>query len=282
MTDLYPARIDGVIEARELSVGRGVVVEAGVLITGNDGPASRVVLADFSYVGRLTRIIAPEFLLGDYSKVHNFTIGLGGQPLRIGRNCWIGGDTILDCVGGLDIDDNVGIGAQSQIWTHIQFGDIVEGCRFHSKAYVHIEKDAWFVGHCIVSPVRIGERSMALAGSVVTKEMLCNHIYAGVPAEDVTHKLGSQFETRTVEEKAVRLQSMIDEFTRQHPQHQGELLVARSPQDIQPGVCCFDVSRRVYTKTYSPAEVAFLKTYTPLIKFTPDGEPPFFVARCAD
>jgi acetyltransferase-like isoleucine patch superfamily enzyme len=271
----FESRLDGLISAEEIVVGQGVVVEEGVVITGNSGPARRVVLGDFCYVGRQTRIIVPEFRLGDYSKLHAFSFAHGERPLQIGRNCWIGGNTVLDSLGGLDIDDNVGIGAHSQIWTHIQFGDIVEGCRFYSRQYMYVGQDAWFVGHCIVSPVRVGARSMALVGSVVTRDMLPNHVYAGVPAKDVTERFGPQFEVRTVEQKAARLQELVDRFLAEHPQYQGQLRVVRSPDERDPQACCFDVSRRTYTRTYLEAEVAFLKSVVPLVKFTPDGAPPF-------
>ncbi len=279
---MYPSRIEGVIEAEEVSIGQGVYVEKDVLISGKRGKARKVVLGDFCYIGRQTRILVPEFSLGDYSKLHSYSFAHGEQPMQIGRNCWIGGNTVLDSMGGLDIDDNVGIGAQSQIWTHIQFGDIVEGSRFHSRKYMHIKKDVWFVGHCIVSPVKVGEKSMAMVGSVVTKDMLPNHIYAGVPAVDITGKIGTQFEERSVAEKAERLQKLIEEFEAQNPAYRKQLMVVQSPGQIRPGVSCFDVSRRVYTRTYSEAEVAFLKANVPLVKFTPDGAPPFVVPQKHD
>lgn len=275
----YPSQILGRIEADEVVVGEGVVVEEAVVISGRSGPARRVVLGDFCYIGRHTRVLAPEFRLGDYSKLHAFSFAHGEQPMQIGRNCWIGGAVVLDSNGGLDVDDNVGIGAHSQIWTHIQFGDIVEGCRFHSRRYMHIGKDAWFVGQCIVSPVRVGERSMALVGSVVTRDMEPGRVYAGVPAVDVTDRTGPQFETRTVDQKAATLLELIERFEAAHPEWGGMLHVARSPEERRPGLSSFDVSTRTYTQTKSPAEVAFLKAHVPLVKFAPDGQPPFVTPR---
>jgi acetyltransferase-like isoleucine patch superfamily enzyme len=277
--DIYESKILGVIDADDVQIGKGVVVEEGVIIRGKQGRARRIVLGDFCYVGRQTRILAPEFRLGDYSKLHSFSFLHGEKPLQIGRNCWIGGNSVLDSMGGLDIDDNVGIGAHSQIWTHIQFGDIVEGCRFYDRKYMYVAKDAWFVGHCIVSPVSVGEKSMALVGSLITKDMLPNHIYAGVPAKDVTSKMGHQFESLTVEQKAVKLERIVAEFVGRNPQFADQLVVILSPDQRRDGVTCFDMSRRTYTQTYSPAEVAFLKEYTPLIKFTPEGAPPFVVPQ---
>jgi acetyltransferase-like isoleucine patch superfamily enzyme len=269
------SRILGTIDAEEIVIGQGVLVEEGALITGKNGRAARVVLGDHCMIGCGTRILVPEFRLGDYSKLHAHSFAHGDKALQIGRNCWIGGATVLDSMGGLTIDDNVGIGSQSQIWTHIRFGDIVEGCRFFQEKPMWIGKDAWFVGHCIVSPVAVGPRSMALAGSVVTRDMLANHVYGGVPAVDLTDRLGGQFEERSVGQKAARLRELIDAFTARNPEHAGKLLVATSPDEIRPGICCFDVSRRAYTKTRSEAEVAFLKAHVPLVKFSPLGEPPF-------
>jgi acetyltransferase-like isoleucine patch superfamily enzyme len=277
--EILASRIDGTIEARDLVIGKGVVVEEGALISGKGGIAERVVLGDFCFIGRETRILAPSFSLGDYSKLHAFCFGHGGKPLHIGRNCWIGGNVVLDSTGGLDVDDNVGIGAHSQIWTHIQFGDIVEGSRFYSNKYMYIGKDAWFVGHCIVSPVSVGDRSMAMVGSVVTKDMLPNHIYAGVPAKDVTERLGPQFEDRTVEKKASVLQELIDGFERAYPEYRDSLMVAKSPSERHDHLTWFDVSTRTYNKRYRPAEVKFLKAHTPLVKFIPDGSDPFVVPQ---
>lgn len=275
----YPSQILGRIEADEVVVGDGVLVEESVLISGRGGPARRVVLGDFCYIGRHTRILAPEFRLGDYSKLHAFSFAHGELPLQIGRNCWIGGMVVLDSNGGLDVDDNVGIGAHSQIWTHIQFGDVVEGCRFHSRKYMRLEKDAWFVGHCIVSPVSVGARSMALVGSVVTRDMEPEHVYAGVPAVDVTAKTGPQFERRTVDQKAAALRELILRFEAEHPEFKGELRVACAPEERRTGTCTFDVSTRTYTQTMSPAEVLFIKGHVPLVKFLPEGKPSFLSQR---
>jgi len=276
------SRILGTINAEEVIIGEGVVVEAGVIISGKEGPARRVVLGDHCFIGHETRILTPEFRLGDYSKLNMHGFCHGELPLQIGRNCWIGGNCVLDSQGGLDIDDNVGIGAQSQLWTHIQFGDIVEGSRFFSRKYMHVGMDAWLVGHCIVSPVKVGARSMAMVGSVVTRDMEPNHIYAGVPAKDMTEKLGTQFEPRTVAQKSAKLQGLLDAFFVKHPEHRGQLRVVSSPGEMMDGVTNFDVSRRVYTRTRSAAEVAFLKAHVPLIKFTPDGAEPFIQVQNLD
>lgn len=270
------SRISGTIDADEVEIGNGVVVEEGAVITGKGRPASRVVLGDFCYVGRSVRVMTPEFVLGDYSKLHADSFAHGVHPLRIGRNCWIGGNTVLDSMGGLDIADNVGIGSGSQLWSHIQFGDVVEGCRFRSRRYLHVQEDAWFVGHCLVSPVKVARRSMALLGSVVTKDMDENRVYAGTPAKDITASVGPQFADVRLEDKVAKLEQILEEFERRYPTHEGRVRVAQSHPGREEGITYLDPGDRTYTRTLSAAEAAFLGAYTPLVKLSPKGAPPVY------
>lgn len=51
-----------------------------------------------------------------------------------------------------------------------------------------------------------------MVGSVVTRDMEANHIYAGTPAKDVSDKLGFQFAPVSLEEKYRRLTEKLEEF----------------------------------------------------------------------
>lgn len=272
--------IKGTIRAKNVIIHPGATLDESAVICGPDGnEAEEVVLGAHSFIGPNVKIMVPTFRMGDYSKLHSFSFARGEKPMQIGRNCWIGGNCVLDSLGGLDIDDGVGIGAHSQIWTHIRFGDIVEGCRFNSSTYMHIGKDAWFVGHCIVSPIKVEEKAMALVGSVITKDMKANHIYGGSPAKDLTDKIGPQFENRTSSEKAKVLQNLIDEFEIENPKFAGMLKIVYSESEMLKNTekTYFNISNRTYTKKLNDAEVAFMKKNVPLIKFIPHDELEFIV-----
>jgi acetyltransferase-like isoleucine patch superfamily enzyme len=261
--------IRGKIESDDVTLGEGVVIEEGVVIRAN-----KVVIGDYAYIGANTKVFVPEFKLGEYTRLNADSFAGGKLPLQIGRHCYIGAKVRLDSHGGLDIDDNVGIGDHSQIWTHIKHGDTTRGCRFATEKYMHIGKDAWFVGHSLVSPVYVGEKSMALLGSVITRDMMPNHTYAGVPAVDVTAKVGPQFEALSIEQKAALLKLEIQKFELRYPQFADALKVAG---EYESGVTCFDVVNETYTKTRSAAEIAFFKSTS--VKYVPHGEGAFVVPQ---
>jgi acetyltransferase-like isoleucine patch superfamily enzyme len=150
--------------------------------------------------------------IGDYVTIHHGTV-IHGLKVSIGHNCWIGHYSILDGHGGeLRIGNNVGVGAQSQLWSHMKFGDTLAGCDWKNEDNLIIGDDAWLVGHCIVSPIIIQPRAMLLVGSVATKDLIENHIYAGTPARDVSEALGLQFSERSNKEIELNWIRLVSEY----------------------------------------------------------------------
>lgn len=257
------------IQCKELILGKNVVLEPSVVIRGIDGPADRVVIGDNTYIGHDVQIICNDFTLGDYGKLHNHSNVHGYRPCKIGHNAWIGQNTLIDSVGGTTIGDNCGIGAQSQLWSHIKYGDALEGNRFLSDSPLTVGKDVWFVGHCIVSPITAEDKSMALVGSVVTRDMKFNNVYAGSPAKDITDKIGPQFEAVTVEQKYEQMCRHLEEFEKQTTLNH-DLLIVRNSSEFREDKICFSVSDRIYTKRLSEEEQMFMKFLLPeKAKFTP-------------
>ena len=257
------------IHVENLILGKNVVIEPTAVIRGLSGKAKTVWIGDNSYIGHDVQIICDDFSLGDYSKIHHHTNVHGYKPCSIGHNAWIGQYTIIDSIGGTRIGNNCGIGAHSQLWSHIKYGDTLEGCRFLSDGKLDVGNDVWFVGHCIVSPITAEDRSMALVGSVVTKNMKENHVYAGSPAVDITEKAGPQFKPVTVEEKYAKMKQYLHEF---NPNSENIKIVS-SMNEIdfsQKNVSFFDVSTRKYTKTHSEEEIKFMRFLLPeKAKFVP-------------
>jgi acetyltransferase-like isoleucine patch superfamily enzyme len=257
------------IQAEEVIVGINTVIEPTASIRGINGKAKRIVLGDNCYIGHNVQILCDDFSLGDYCKIqHNANIH-GYLPCSIGHNAWIGQFAIIDSIGGTTIGNNCGIGAHSQLWSHIKFGDTLEGCRFLDEKPLLIGNDVWFVGHCIVSPITAADKSMAMVGSVITKDMRYNEIYAGSPAVSVSDKMGFQFKEVRVEEKYAKMKQYLDVFEGAN----NNLKIVTDASEIDFGqheTTYFNVSDRTYTKRNTIEEMNFMKFLLPeKAKFTP-------------
>lgn len=256
------------IQAKNCHIGNGVVIDPSAKIRGLHGEAESVYIGDHTYIGADVQIICDDFRIGDYGKVHHHVNVHGYKPCHIGHNAWIGQYTIIDCIGGVQIGNNCGIGAHSQLWSHIKYGDGLEGCRFNSSGVLTVGNDVWFVGHTIVSPITAADKSMALVGSVVTKDMCFNEVYAGNPAKSISEKIGNQFSDITVDQKFAKMQSYLKEF---RPIGKTIRLVKEQTEiRFDDEVSYFSVKERVYKKTGSEEEVRFMKFLLPeKAKFVP-------------
>ena len=213
-----------------------------------------------AFIGNDVYIDVKELVIGDYFTLHHGSV-IHGILCIIGHNNWIGHYTILDALGGLlKLGNNVGVGAHSQLWSHMKFGDRLAGCRWHAKSELVVGDDVWFVGHCIVSPVQAEERAMAMVGSVVTKDMKANHIYAGTPAKDMTDKFGTQFETEVpYERKEEVFQTYLDEFREEGNDASFVAFGAGFPQEMDASTTYFDLENRLYTPRYTEEEYKLMR-----------------------
>lgn len=255
------------IQAEEISIGIGTIIEPTVIIRGVNGKAKRIVIGDHCYIGHNVQIICDDFEIGDYSKIQHDCNIHGYKPCKIGHNLWMGQFTIVDSIGGCTIGNNCGIGAHSQLWSHIKYGDMLEGCRFLSEGKLEIGNDVWFVGHCIVSPIKAKDKSMALVGSVITRDMEENTIYSGVPAKAISDKVGPQFNDVTLDEKYIKLL----EYLELSQVDQNNVKVVKLKSEIKnDNVSYFVVEDRSYTKKRSEGEINFMKFLLPeKAKFIP-------------
>jgi acetyltransferase-like isoleucine patch superfamily enzyme len=249
------------IHSEELLMGKNVVIESSAVICGFSGKAKKIVIGDNVYIGSDVQIICDELTILDYTKIHHHTNLHGNKPLKIGYNCWIGQYSIIDCLGGTILGNNCCVSAHSQLWSHMSFGDTLEGCRFKHESPLSIGNDVWFGGHCIVSPVIAEDKSMALAGSVVTKNMEYNKIYAGTPAICVSDKMGDQFEINTIEHKLKKMQDYLMEWNGNIKEI--KIVTAHEEMNTNDVLTYFNVADRTYTKKQSDTEISFMKFLLP-------------------
>lgn len=241
-----------------------------------------VTIADYVTLGDNVKMIIEggHVSIGDWSTLHNDTKVFSKAGVTIGEHCWFGQNTVIDGTGGITIENGVRVGMFSQLWTHVAAGEQIEGCTLFAETPTHIESDVWLVGTCTVgSGVRIGRRTVALAGSNIIKSCPPQSVLAGMPAKP---KDGVSFyRDVSLEEKFVMLEGWLraapfadgavivtdhadgvvtvtlDDSSRIFFYRDADRFEKHVADDKSDTSCCIETKR--YVKTFSSAERRVLK-----------------------
>lgn len=233
------------INVDKFSIGDGVLIKDNVVIEG------------------------PEVTIGDYTVIGEGTELVAKSPCQIGMSCWIGRDCVVDATGRLKIGNGVAVAAGCQLWTHMKFGDTLQGCRWEWQRELIIGDDVYFGGNSLIGPITAENQSLALMGSVVTHDMRKNRVYAGVPAVDITDKVGAHYEEVSIDKKFELMQDKLREFSTKHNPGQQIQIVRDWPKSMDHEITYFNVTTREYTKRLSEVEVQFMLHLLMPIKFFP-------------
>lgn len=232
----------------------------------------KVIIGDGVHIGDDVTFDCENLMIGDFATIYPKCFFPGPGNLVIGHNFWLGTQSIIDSQGNTSIGNNVGIGAQSQLWTHMKYGDVAAGCRFHSKRELIIEDDVWLVGHILVSPVRIGARSLVMLGSVVTSDIPADCIFAGHPAVNMTPKFGSQFRDTSNEERHQYVTELINEIASRETITDiwsRVKLVNSFTSDHNSDELVINITERTYLKRGNEFERFIIRSLLPNAKYLP-------------
>jgi acetyltransferase-like isoleucine patch superfamily enzyme len=112
------------------------------------------------------------------------------KNLRIGENCHIGKEVLLDLKGEILIEDFAVIAMRAVILTHFDVGKRpLRDCGLKTKVSNVILGEGCYVGaNAIILPgVTINEFSVVGAGAIVTKDVPSYAVVAGVPARIIKY-----------------------------------------------------------------------------------------------
>ncbi len=111
--------------------------------------------------------------------------GLSG--LRIGRQGFIGDETLIDLYNKVTLEDNVTLAQRVTVLTHMNVGYKSHPLQkyFPANNFPVLFKTGCVIGACatILPGVTVGQKSMVAAGAVVTKDVPPKTLVAGVPAK---------------------------------------------------------------------------------------------------
>lgn len=108
---------------------------------------------------------------GEGSSVYDNSLIIG--QVSVGKNTWIGPNTVLDGSGGLTIGDNCSISAGVQVYTHDSIGwALSSGDKELEKAPTIIGNNCYIGPNVVVAKgITIGERCVIGANSLVLDDV---------------------------------------------------------------------------------------------------------------
>lgn len=126
--------------------------------------------------------------LGRQSRIKQFVVIYDAEHLTIGCNTVIGEFVHIWAGGGCFIGNDVLIAAHTMITTEGHATNAFStGKKYNETSLsrpIIINDNVWVGGNCTILPgVSIGKNSIVGAGSVVTKDIPENQIWAGNPAK---------------------------------------------------------------------------------------------------
>lgn len=111
----------------------------------------------------------------------------GFKNLKIGNECFIGDETLIDLYGEINLENQVTLAQRVTVLSHINVGFVDHPLQkyFPKKVFKTVFKEGSVVGAAstILPGVTIGKRSFVAAGAVVTKDVPPQTLVAGVPAK---------------------------------------------------------------------------------------------------
>lgn len=188
--------------SKELVIGKNCTILDGVQI------GRGVILHDGCHIGR--NVFLENIEVGKNTTIESGVVctGYGKGKIRIGENCYIGINNVLDWSNDIIIGDYVHIaGPSTGLWTHtsapmclnnIPLSDKSE--KFRPTAPIIIESNVYVGGNCTIYPgVVIGKYSIVAPNSAVTKNVPSYKMVGGVPASEIKsidQKINNQFQDR--------------------------------------------------------------------------------------
>lgn len=111
------------------------------------------------------------------------------EKLDCGVYVWIGEGAIVDASGGLTVGDHTTIASHVFVWTHTSYRanlafDNRIGSPLNERRPTKIGRGCYIGGPSVIYPgVTLGDRTVVLPMTVVTKDVAGNCMVAGAPAK---------------------------------------------------------------------------------------------------
>lgn len=150
-----------------------------------------------AFITKLKRLPSlPDILIDRWERAALLGFGTGSNiydnalvigDVKVGKECWIGPNTILDGSGGLEIGDYCTISSGCHIYSHDNIKQTLSSKRLPiEREGVKIENNVYIAPNSIIAKgVTIGHHSVIGTGSFINKSVPPQTIVVGQPAKAI-------------------------------------------------------------------------------------------------
>lgn len=220
-------RWKGATIGRNVSIGMFSVIKSESLEIGDGtkiGPlsfinAKRVQLGRRVRINMMVAVDTLDIAVDDDSTIMEQVV-IGGMltrrsSLRIGKRVKIFPYCFINPTEPITIEDDVGIGGASYIFTHGSWQSMIDGFPV-SFGPVTLKKGVWLPWRVFILPkVTVGEYATIGAGAVINKDVPPRSLAAGVPAKVI--KQGSEYIREYTQDQK---DEMVQTILREYAEHQ--------------------------------------------------------------
>jgi len=200
-----------IINAKSIEIGDDVKISSLCFIN-----VRNLKLGDRVKINSFVAIDTGDITIDDDSLIMEQTV-IGGMltpqsSLFIGKRCKIFPYCFINPTKKIIIEDDVGIGGATYIFTHGSWQSQLDGFPI-SFGPVTIKKGVWFPWRVFVMPnVTVGEYATIGAGSIITKDIPPRSLAVGTPAKVINSGDG-YIKSFTLEEKTKMVNDILSEFS---------------------------------------------------------------------
>lgn len=206
MKRLIPSFLKGILWQFFLRIkhGKGNKIEKGVKLSKDFVCGKNCTIGRNTIIGQEVKIgngvkigrdcIVEKLEIDNNSCIEGRVVftGYGSGHIKVGKECYIGINNILDSSNDITIGDYVHIaGPSTGLWTHTSVKMCLNSISLNNKseefrptAPIIIESNVYIGGNCTIYPgTTIGHHSIVAPNSAVTKNVEPNSMVGGVPAK---------------------------------------------------------------------------------------------------
>jgi acetyltransferase-like isoleucine patch superfamily enzyme len=199
-------------------IGAGTEIGLGSLIIPYDSDFKKINIGTDVSIGERVKILAKRVTLEDHAQIKDECRIWGESEFSMGKYAYVDQRCGFDLRYPITLEERVGIGGGSWMYTHGVFLSILDGAPSEFGPIV-IHDHVWVGANVFILPgITIGAQSIIGARTVVTRDVLPDSIVVGNPGRQIA-KTSEKTKKLTLQDKIAIVRKVLLLFTERNAEY---------------------------------------------------------------